>query len=213
MKTFSAILCLMTLSGLPLRAGSIGQELDKSLGKLQHALGWDSLNLKVLEANEGGQPLLERDVNAENTVERVTSYHPGGRKEGQRLTVVSRSGKQLLYEKRSAWDSSGDIAHRYLQDSSFDTRGGQTKGSLSEEDYEYGRLTKERLQAYSPGSGANQTYFLQTVTYYDDGDMKERITEKPLENVKERETWGETKGAEGRSWATSKWAAFKGAWD
>lgn len=213
MKKPVILLCLLTLGGFPLHADSIGHKLDKGLGKMKHALGWDSMNLKTIESDSAGRPTLERDVNADNTVERVTSYHPNGRKKEQRLTVVTRKDKRLIYDEQESWEASGDLEHSYLQDDAYGKDGDQVRGSIREKTYEYGRLVKEVQKKYSPGADANKVVYVRTITYYDDGDMKERITERPLDGEKERETWSEEKGERGRLFKHVKWLPSKNDWE
>ena len=213
MKKLTALMVLLALGAAPLPADSLGHKLDKGLGKMKHALGWDSMNLKTIEVDGGGRPTLERDVNADNTVQRITTYHPNGRKESQGLTVVSRANKKMLYEEKDSWDASGDIEHSYIQDDGFNKQGDQVKGSIREKDYEYGRLVKEVQQKYSPGADSNKVTFIRTITYYDDGEMKERITERPLDDDKQRETWIDEKSTLSSKGTHTRWVAAKGVWE
>jgi hypothetical protein len=200
------VVCL-GLGAESLKAG-VGKELDK----MEHALGWDSLNLKRIEEDKAGRVTLERDSNAVNRMERVTSYHKNGRKAEQTFTVADRSNNKTLFTEKKEWSEHGRLQSDNIEDDVFNGDGKQMKGRIVEQQDEHGRLTSELTKEYSPVTSDWGVASKKTVSYYDGGDMKERITETPPSDEKTRESWGEKKGALGRKESTQTWNSARGSW-
>ena len=53
----------------------------------------------------------------------------------------------------------------------------------------------------------------QETAYYDNGDMKERVTTELDGNAKTRESWGSLKPNGGRNKSTQTWNGEKNRWD
>jgi hypothetical protein len=204
-------LLIMAL-GFGLAAGGARAGVSKAMGEMKHALGWDALNLKVVERDSGGRPTFERDSNGANKVERRTKYHGNGKKASQETLVVAKDSGKTLYTEKQSWDDSGRLEKIFVQDDDYHADGKQVRGENSEKEYDHGRLVKEVKKKYSAESGSWGTVYEQTVSYYDNGDMKERVTEEPPKDRKTKESWGD-KGAMGRKKTTHRWNASKNEWD
>jgi hypothetical protein len=178
-----ALALLLAFGAAPLQAKS------KAWGNMKHALGWDAMNLTVVESDSAGRATLEREVNGANKVERATSWHGNGKMASRKTTVVSKESGKTLYTEKKNWDEAGNLEMAYEQDDEY--KGDeQVKGQIHEQQYADGRLTEETRKKWRPGSGWELVYH-QKISYYDDGDMKERVTEEPKEKEKKLETWGE----------------------
>lgn len=201
----SALICL---GYGPLDAG-----VRKNIENVKHALGWDTINLKTIEKDAALRPTLERENNLANRVERKTSYHANGKKKSQSVTVISKTGGKILYESKNEWDDSGTIQASYVQDDAYNANGRQTKGQIVEKKYQGERLSSEVKKKFSPATGDWAVTYKQAISYYEDGDLKERVTENPQTGDKERETWSEKQGALGRKESKKKWNASIKQWE
>jgi hypothetical protein len=199
---------------LSVGAASAQASAKRSLEEMKHALGWDTINLKVIEKDKAERATLEREDNAANRVERKTSYHDNGRKSAETVTVVSNGSGKTLYVGKKAWMESGDPASVTVEDDVFSDGGKQLKGVTVAKEFKYGRLVEEERKRYSAKKGWSPS-FKQTISYYEDGDMKERVTEELASKDKEkvRETWGPKLGDAGRKASTEKWNWTKGSWN
>lgn len=203
---------LALLGGFGLMAAGAEAGVSKAMGEMKHALGWDALNLKVAERDSAGRPTLERDFNGANKVERKTSYHGNGKKAEQETFVVAKDSGKTLYTEKQSWDDLGRLEKIFIQDDAYHADGKQVRGESSEKEYDHGRLVKEVKKKYSAETGSWGTIYVQNVSYYDNGDMKERVTEEPPRDKKTKESWGD-KGAMGRKKTTHQWNASKNEWD
>jgi hypothetical protein len=200
----TAILCL---GGWTLQAG-----VKKDIENVKHALGWDTINLTVVEKDAAGRPTLEREINAANRVERKTSYFPNSKKASQTVTVVAKTTDKTLYTEKQDWNDDGTRKYSLVEDDNFIGKGKQTKGQILEKEFQNGNLTMELKKKYSHKKDNWDVTEKQTVSYYENGDMKERITETSPPEKKIRETWSEKKGTLGRKKTTHKWSTSKGEW-
>jgi hypothetical protein len=188
-------------------------EVRKSLDDLKHALGWDSLKLSVVEKDAQGRPTLERYSGKDNLVARNTSYYPGGEKTSKTVTVVSKETDQTLYLERMDWLENGDLESVYMKDNLYNKKGNPTKSRINEKQYVNGQLTLNIKKKYSSESGDWTMLYKQTVRYYKNGNLKERITENPSSHEKERETWTEKRDSLGIKERTRKWDELKNSWE
>jgi hypothetical protein len=207
----ASMLALCTFS---LEANTLTRKIDKGFGNMQHALGWDTVSLKTVNKDKEGRPTLERDENASNSIERTTAYHADGKKQNQWVTVVSKArGKSLTDEKRE-WNAQGELTQSSIQDNAFSAKGAQTKGEIHEKNYTNGKLTQEIKKEFLPKAKSWETVYMATISYYENGDMKQRLVEKPLSNEKVQQTWAEQEGAiGGRKETTQKWNIAKNMWE
>jgi hypothetical protein len=212
---WGAILLALMAGPDPATAESLERKLDHGYGDVKHALGWDTASLRVVERDKAGNAVIERDSNASNDIERRTSYYENGNKKARSVVVVSKRGGKLLTEQKTTWGKAGQLESSYTQDNAFDKKGAQTQGLITERDYEGERLVHESGRAYSAEEKAWSIVHLEDISYFSDGDMKERIIEEPLTGNKERETWSESKGAlgMGRKRSVQKWDLDKGSWE
>jgi hypothetical protein len=196
-----------SLGGATLQAG-----IKKSVENIKHALGWDTINLKIMERDPAGHPTWEHESNAANHVDRKTSYQKNGNKDWQTVTVVSKTNKKTLYVDKKIWDEKGDLESVRVQDDVFHGDGRQMKGQITEQKYQDGRLIDELKKRYSPMTRDWGVTSKQAITYYADGDMKERLTEYPPSDEKKRESWSEIKEALGRKVTMASWDSATGNW-
>jgi hypothetical protein len=209
----AALLCL---GGASAQAGVIrdlNKDLDRDLDNITHALGWDALVLKTVDRDEKGRPTLERSDNLVNLVERRTGYYYDGQAAWQTLSVVSQNtGKTLFYSKKT-WLESGKPDSAYSEDDVFNGEGKQVKGSILDLQYNDGLLTFKVRKRYSPITDEWGFTLKQTMTYYNDGDLKERVSVDPSTDEQTRETWGVREGSLGRQKHVEQWDSSSGAWE
>ena len=186
----------------------------RSFEELKHALGWDTINLKVITKDGGDRATLEREDNAANRVERKTSYHPNGRKADETVSVVSNGSGKTLYLGHKAWTDGGDPVSVVVEDDVYSDGGTLQKGLTVDKQFKFGRLISEERKRYSARQKDWSPAYRQEISYYDDGAMKERVTQdlRPDDKDKVRESWGE-KAADGvRLARTEKWDWTKGGY-
>ena len=87
----------------------------------------------------------------------------------------------------------------------------RVKGSRDTQDLEHGRTVDETVETWNQSMKSWLVTRSSTVTYYPDGDMKERITENIKANRKSDEFWG-PKGPMGRVKTVRHWDAAAKAW-
>ncbi len=210
----AAAAMIMALGAVQVRANAVSRSLDKDYGELKHALGWDTVALKTVEKDSHDRPTLERDFNAANKVERKTSYFPDGKLKTQWVTVVSKSKDLTLTDIKKEWNHGGELEHSFVQDNAYNRKGKQDKGQIDEENYTGNKLAQEIRKVYEPKEGSWKTVHMVTISYYKDGDVKQKLTEKPQSGEKERETWSPDKAAAGgREKTTQKWNSTKASWE
>jgi hypothetical protein len=205
------LLLFFSVTTLQVRA-DVQRDVQKDVDKMEHALGWDAVNLKVIEADKMGLPTLERDSNEINRIERTTSYHSNGKKESQTLTVVAKANNKTLYHERKEWSKSGRLTEDNVEDDAFNGDGKQMAGLIDEQTDRDGRLTMEVKKRYSVATNDWGLVYKQSLSYYGNMDMKERITEDPTSDSKTQETWGPKYGDEDRKETTKKWDSTSGTW-
>jgi|GEM_PF-2369853 hypothetical protein len=204
----------MAMGAVQLKANSVSQSLDKNYGELKHALGWDTVNLQTVEKDSQGRPTLERDSNAANKVERKTSYFSDGKLKTQWVTVISKSKELALTDIKKEWNQKGDLEHSFVQDNAYSRKGKQSKGQIDEENYTGKQLAQEIRKVYAPKEGSWKTVHMVTISYYEDGAIKQKLTEKPESGEKERETWSVDKSVSGeREKTIQKWNAANSSWE
>lgn len=208
--------CLMALLAFAvagLDGASLERQLDNDFVSMKHAIGWDTLNMKTLRADSSGRPTLERSSDGPNRVIRKTTYFDNGNREVQTVSVVSKANRKELYSGEQKWNSAGDLAYSSSADNAYNQAGNRTLGETQVQNYENGKMTKEVKTHELPGSRRQRTTLVETVSYFDDGDMEQRIIEKPQTGEKTRETWSEAKGTMGmRTETTQNWIPSKGVW-
>jgi len=191
----------------------LGKSIDKGMDEVQHALGWDTLNLKVVEQDASGRATLERDSNTINKIERRTSYHKNGNRDSQTVIVIAKASGKTLFTGKNDWSTKGDLENAHSQDDEFNGDGRQMKGLVVDKEMKHGRLMAETRKKFAAGTNSWGDDYKQTIAYYDDGDKKERLTEYPAADKKTREVWSEKKGAMGRKIHVSKWNSSTASWD
>ena len=205
------------MAGLLLCAGALQAGLEKDLKKdvenIKHALGWDTINLTAIERDKEGRPTLERENNASNIVERRTSYQKNGNKDAQSVDVVSKSSKKSLFTEKKTWNDKGDLDSDLVQDDVFHRDGRQMKGLIVDRKFKDGKLVVETRKHFSPEAAEWGHPMKQSMKYYADGDLRERITEDPASDTKTRETWSAKEGALGRKSTTENWNASRHTWE
>lgn len=201
----TALLCLGAVSA----QASVHRDMDE----LKHALGWDTLDMKTVEQDKAGRPTLEKSNTMVNRVERQTTYFSNGNKAEEVVTVIARHSKKTLYLSKKTWNDSGDLVSANVEDDAFSRSGEQLKGHNTEMDYQNGRLSSEVVRRYSASAGHWEDARRQEISYYDDGDMKERVTEYLPSGGKDRESWGAKDGVLGRQETDDAWDTLKNAWD
>lgn len=202
----------MLLGASPLQAG-MKKDIKKNIENLKHALGWDTINLTTVDADEEGRATFERENNAANIVERRTSYQANGNKNTQSVMVLSKTSKKILFTEKKTWNDKGDLDSDYTQDDVFKKDGRQMQGLIVDRNFKDGRLVAEMTKRYSADAAEWGLPLKKTISYYPDGDMKERITENPVGGEKTRETWSEKQGTLGRKSTTTKWNIPKSIWE
>lgn len=216
MKLFKTLLIPACLAfSAPLIAGAakdLGRSIDRGMDKIQHALGWDTLTLGMVEQDAAGRPTIERDSNSQNRVERLTSYHKSGNRDTQTVTVLAKGSGRTLYSGKSTWSDKGDLESTHSEDLAYHGDGKQSKGRIVHQQFSLGRLMLETRQKYSPATQSWGEDYKQTLSYYEDGDMKDRLTERPGADKKTLEVWSVKKGALGRSLSLSRWDSSTGSW-
>jgi hypothetical protein len=201
----AALLCFGSVNA----QASVRRDMDE----LKHALGWDTIDMKTVETDKAGRPTLERSDTLVNRVERRTSYFSNGAKDTEDVTVIARHSKKTLYSSKKSWNDNGDAVSADVEDDVFSRSGILRRGHNTEMDYQNGRLVGEVVKRYSASAGAWEDTRKQTISYYDDGDMKERVTEYLPSGGKTRESWGIKDGVLGRQETDSAWDVPKGVWD
>jgi hypothetical protein len=186
--------------------------LQRDVDEMEHALGWDTLDLKVLQTGGHG-PTLERNTNAVNRISRTTSYFDNGEKAKQEVTVVDKSNEKTLYCGKKSWNSKGDLTKSYEKDDAFNGDGKQVKGHIVDSVMLHGRLVTELRKSYSPTTDSWGVTLKQQISYYDDGDMRERVTLRPAADEKTREHWSNKDRLVGRKEVTSSWDSSSGKWN
>jgi hypothetical protein len=205
----AVLLCL----GMGTARAGVQRDVDRDVDELKHALGWDTLNMKTVKEDGAGRPTLERDGNLVNRVERETSYFANGKKATQAVTVSGKKSKKTLYFGKKTWSEDGAPVDFSAEDDAFNGDGKQMRGHIDDRQYKNGRLAYELKKEYSAVTGQWGDTSRRTVSYFEDGDMKERITEEPASDEKTRETWGAKDGLLGRKEFTDTWDSSKGAWN
>ncbi len=192
-------------------AALAGAGIPKRVAAMEHALGWDSLSLKVIEKDADGRPTLEGESNSENRVARRTSYYPSGKKAAQTFTVVELATDKTLYLGKRDWIENGDLDSSYVRDDIFNEKGHPKRGWVNERHFRKGRLVMDVKRNYYPETGDWLVLYRQTLSYFDDGDLQERITENPP-SKKTWETWGPKEGGAARKLTLKKWNAAGKNW-
>lgn len=214
MRKFGKTMALYAAASFLLVGGRVlDAGVRRDVDKLKHALGWDTMNLKTLAENKAGQATLERDANLVNRVERRSAYFSNGKLSTQVTTVSDRKSKRTLYSGKKTWSEDGAPVSVAMEDDTFNGDGMQMAGRIDEQEFKGGRLFFEGKKEYSPGTGQWGDSSKQTITYFDDGDMKERLTEFPASDEKTRENWGKKDGVLGREETTMTWNSSKGTWN
>lgn len=209
----AAMLCIGSASAQAGVIRDLNKDLDRDLDNITHALGWDALVLKTVDRDEKGRPTLERSDNLVNLVERRTGYYYDGQPAWQTLSVVSQNtGKTLFYSKKT-WLESGKPDSAYSEDDVYNGEGKQVKGSILDLQYNDGKLTFKVRKRYSPVTDEWGFTLKQTMTYYNDGDLKERVSVDPSTDEQTRESWGVREGSLGRQKHVEEWNSSSGAWE
>ncbi|HTB21805.1 MAG TPA: hypothetical protein VK914_03770 [bacterium] len=201
------------LGVLCLGAGTARAGVRRDVDEIKHALGWDTLTMTTINEDKAGRPTLERDGNLVNRVERRTDYFANGKKSEQTVEVTSKHSKKTLFTEKSVWSEDGAPVGVTIEDDAFNGDGRQMAGRIDDQQYSVGRLTHEVTKEYSAGTGQWGDTSRRTVSYFDDGDMKVRLTEFPASDEKTRETWGAKDGVLGRDKSTETWNSSRGAWN
>jgi hypothetical protein len=204
---YKILAVLLFLASAMLNAGVL-----QSLENFKHSLGWDTFNLDLIEKDPAGRPTLERQNNTANLVERKTSYHANGQKNTQTFTVLAKGTDNMRTLDKRVWNENGNPESLFTQDNSFNSKGEQTQGQIIELSYNEGRLATETKKKFYNLTGDWALTYKQSISYYKDGDMKERVTERLPENNNKRETWSETKRSLGREQTTQKWNPSISQW-
>jgi len=207
--TFAGIFLL--LPGL--HADGVQVSVEKGVDELKHALGWDTLNMTTIEKDSFGRVTLERNNDLVNRVKRETTWFADGKKESETVSVIGKTSGRTLYFSKKAWGDDGNILSVDIEDNAFKSRKKQIGGQIEKQQYENGRLIAENHKHYSATSDGWNDTFKESILYFDDGDMKQRVTENPVTGEKSREIWGEKSGVLGRVETTQNWDNAKSVWD
>jgi len=188
------------------------QPLVWDITKLKR-LGWNIKNLNTVEADSAGRPTLETDVKGRNKIMRRSTYHANGQLASQSTMVHDRDGNDLYVEKRT-WHQDGHLDYLFGQDMDY-KNGKLHKGKSQEKKFSNDRLIEEEKKKYNDETNSWETTYRQTNTYYEPrGYMKESLTEEPLKNKKQMETWTEHEVKKGkRGHVVKKWDAKKNDWE
>ena len=198
-----AVLALLAL-GTVLPAG-IGKTVNKAVFEVKHAAGWDAAGVKTVDADKAGRPTLEASSNSSVKVERQTSYHDGGGKDSQTVKVTAKDSGKVLYQGKKDWNENGKLTYAYEEDATFAADGSQEKGWIKEQKFDdNGRLTKEIKKKYKEAEKSWDNVYEQELEYYENGDLKTRVTDDKDGDGKVRESWGAKKGMTGRKKTTVK---------
>lgn len=182
------------------------------IDSMRHALGWDSLSLKVQEKDSSGRPTLEGETKGGNRMSRVTVYYPSGKKLSQIFTVVEIATDKTVYLGKRDWIESGDLDSSYVRDDIFNAKGHPQRGWINERHFRRGHLVMEVRRNYAPETGDWTTQYRQTLSYYDDGDLQERITENSP-TKKKWESWGEKAEGKTRKASVKNWNRTLNVWE
>jgi hypothetical protein len=209
----AALLCLGATAAHAGVIRDLNKDLDRDVDNITHALGWDALDLRTVDQDEQGRPTLERSDNLVNLVERRTGYYSDGQASWQILTVVSQNSGKTLYYSKKTWLEDGKVDSNYSEDDLFNGDGKQMKGGILDLQYSGGLLTFKVRKRYSPVSDNWGFTLKQTFAYYNDGDLKERVSVDPSTDEQTRETWGVRRGTLGRKEYVEQWNSSRGVWE
>lgn len=196
----------LCLGAAALDAAPIPRRVDN----LKHALGWDNLHLDLVEKDAAGRPTLESESNKVNRVARRTTYYADGKKASQIFTVVELATDKTLYLGKRDWIENGDLGSTFERDDVFNAKGHPQKGWINERHFRRGRLVMDVKRKYSDETGDWTVMTMQTLSYYEDGDLQERITNTPT-SPRKWEVWGQKTGKE-RKLTVKTWNSSSKSW-
>jgi hypothetical protein len=201
------------LAAVCLAPHALRAEPIQAVEDVRHWVGEEDWHLKVMARDSEDRITQELGMDNGNEVTRSTAFYSNGKKSEQETLVHSElPGKRLLYDEKSNWSRSGKLEYSFHETDGVNSSGDQEKGERNTKKFEYGHMLSEVTEDWSPDTkGWTQTY-IQTQTYYKDGDAKECITEHPTTNEKTDETWG-PKGEHGRDKTTRTWDASTQSWN
>jgi hypothetical protein len=100
-----------------------------------------------------------------------------------------------------------------VEDGGFKRNKSQSSGRIDDRRFLDGRLVYAATKEFSPATGQWRDTYRQTMSYFEDGDLRERITEDPVSDDKGKETWGAKNAVLGRVETSETWNSNTGAWN
>ncbi|HTA16584.1 MAG TPA: hypothetical protein VK786_02430 [bacterium] len=168
--------------------------------------------MEVKQRDSHNWVVLECGVSCGYNVLRNTKHYQDGSKSEQVTRVLSPfPGSPPLNVLTDQWNRGGELVLSQREIDKLDDSGVRIKGSRDTQDYEHGRTVEETVESWNPSMKSWLVTRSSTVSYYPDGDMKERITENIKANRKSDERWG-PKGPAGRVKTVRHWDAARQAW-
>jgi hypothetical protein len=168
--------------------------------------------MEVKQRDSHNWVVLECGVSCGYNVLRNTQHFGDGSKSEQVTRVLSAfPGSPPLNVRTDRWNRAGELVYTQREIDKLDDSGARVIGSRDTQDLEHGRTVDETVETWNQSMKSWLVTRSSTVTYYPDGDMKERITENIKANRKSDERWG-PKGPMGRVKTVRHWDAAAKAW-
>jgi hypothetical protein len=145
-------------------------------------------------------------------VDRKEVHYPGDGKASREITVRSNlKGKGILSDVKERWDRAGNLTYRSRQNNTLNADGVQVGGERITSAFTQGLVTREIAERWDPDFKGWLETSVSTEAYYDNGDLRQRITEEPAFNRKTQENWGSL-GLQGRKKTTRLWNKGSHRW-
>jgi len=145
-----------------------------------------------------------------HAVQKIGRYADGSKASQETTITSSLPGKRLLYAGIDHWTRSGKLKSTSRQVDTLDPNGVEIKGERKTVIFRHERVISEKQEKWDPDfHGWLETYD-RTTLYYDNGDLKQRITMRPPENTKTKEAWGSHGEKTSQKWNEKKqiWIAL-----
>jgi hypothetical protein len=168
--------------------------------------------MEVTQRDSHNWVTLECGISCGHKVVRQTLRYADGSKSQQTTRVLSEfPGEPPLNILTDRWNRAGGLVFSLREVDALGDSGARTGGTRVTQNLAHGRIVKETWESWNVSMKSWLVTRNITVSYYADGDMKERVTENILANRKADEQWGE-KGPLGRVKTVRHWNASTQAW-
>jgi len=168
--------------------------------------------MEVKQRDSHNWVVLECGVSCGYNVYRNTLHYGDGSNSEQVTRVLSPfPGSPPLNVRTDRWNRAGEMVFSEREIDGLDDSGVRIKGNRVTRNLVHGRTVKETVETWNPSMKSWLVTRSSSVTYYPDGDMKERITENIKANRKADERWG-PKGPMGRVRTVRHWDAATKDW-